>query len=164
MAWGILSLNTLRAFLERQKNLSSVSETTTESDKKVSITQALLTFFLGAILVISGSKLLVNSGIDIAKALQIPSLVIGLTTVAIGTSLPELITAVKKNVADLAIDNIVGANFLNLSFITGASALINPLTMDTFTRTYAFSWLFIMILGMMFIIWKEGKMGKIGKK
>lgn len=163
-AFGLsyLTLNTLRAFLERPNGKNPGNEQEA-NEKKSSITQALLTFFLGAILVIIGSKLLVTSGIEIAKALKIPSLVIGLTAVAVGTSLPELITAItsaKKNVADLAIGNIVGANILNLAFITGSAAIINPLTLDTFTRNYAFTWLFIMILGLMFIFWREGRMGK----
>jgi cation:H+ antiporter len=86
-----------------------------------------------------------------------------MTAVAVGTSLPELITAItsaKKKVADLAIGNIIGANILNLALITGTSAVINPLSLDLFTRYYAFSWLFIMIIGMMIILWKKGEMQK----
>lgn len=156
-----LSLNCLRAFLERKKEKSS-SESTA-SEQNMSMNKAVILFLFGAVLVIVGSKLLVNSGIAIAEALKIPSLIIGLTAVAVGTSLPELVTAItsaKKNVADLSIGNIVGANVLNLALITGASAVIRPLTIDLFTRYYAFMWLFIMIIAMFIIFWKKGKMGK----
>jgi cation:H+ antiporter len=154
-----LSLNTLRAVLERKKE--TAPKTSKEDD--IPLMKSITTFLFGAVLVIVGSKMLVNSGIEIAEALGIPSLIIGLTAVAIGTSLPELVTAIssaKKNVADLSIGNIVGANILNLGFITGVSATINPLTLDTFTRSYAFPWLFIMIFGMMIIFWRKGKMTK----
>jgi len=156
-----LSLNCLRAVLERKKNEPSPESEATEHQTPLS--KAILMFLIGAVLVIVGSKLLVNSGIAIASALKIPSLIIGLTAIAVGTSLPELVTAItsaKKNVADLSIGNIVGANVLNLALITGASAMIRPLSIDLFTRHYAFLWLFIMITAMMIIFWKNGKMGK----
>ena len=156
-----LSLNCLRAVLERKKEGAPPESESPEDN--IPLKKAIIMFLLGAVLVIVGSKLLVNSGIAIAEALKIPSLIIGLTAIAVGTSLPELVTAItaaKKNVADLSIGNIVGANVLNLAFITGASAIIRPLTIDLFTRYYAFMWLFIMIFAMMIIFWKTGKMGK----
>jgi cation:H+ antiporter len=152
-----LILNTIRALLER-KNDAKASEELHDS-----ILKAVIVFILGAILVIVGSKLLVNSAIAIATALKIPSIIIGLTAVAVGTSLPELVTAItasKKKVADLAIGNIIGANILNLAFITGISAMINPLSIDLFTKYYAFSWLFIMVISMMLIFWRNGTMNK----
>lgn len=156
-----LSLNTVRAVLERKQNKIPDENSSSESD--LSNGKLILMFLFGVGLVIVGSKLLVNSSIEIAKALKIPSIIIGMTVVAVGTSLPELVTAItsaKKKVADLAIGNILGANILNLALITGASAVINPLSLDLFTRYYAFSWLFIMIIAMMIIFWKKGEMQK----
>lgn len=156
-----LSLNCIRAIMERKKDEGGLENES--SEKSISLRKSIIMFFFGAVLVIVGSKLLVNSGIAIAEALKIPSLIIGLTAIAVGTSLPELVTAItsaKKNVADLSIGNIMGANVLNLTFITGASAIIRPLTIDLFTRYYAFMWLFIMIIAMMIIFWKKGAMGK----
>lgn len=156
-----LSLNTLRAVLERKQ--SKIPDENSSSESDLSNGKLILMFLFGVGLVIIGSKLLVNSSIEIAKALKIPSIIIGMTVVAVGTSLPELVTAItsaKKKVADLAIGNILGANILNLALITGASAVINPLSLDLFTRYYAFSWLFIMIIAMMIIFWKKGAMQK----
>lgn len=146
-----------------KKNTDEAVTETIPSENDIPFSKAILMFFIGAVLVIVGSKLLVNSGIAIATALKIPSLIIGLTAIAVGTSLPELVTAItsaKKKVADLAIGNIVGANILNLALITGISAMIRPLSIDLFTRNYAFVWLFIMIIAMMIIFWKKGTMGK----
>ncbi len=108
-----LSLNALRAVIERKKEQPLHNPSASSDDQPLQ--NAILTFLGGAVLIIIGSKLLVSSGIAIANALGIPSLIIGLTAVAIGTSLPELVTAitsVKKKVADLSIGNIIGANVL----------------------------------------------------
>ncbi|MDR3501175.1 MAG: calcium/sodium antiporter [Legionella sp.] len=156
-----LLLNYLQS-TRKQKNKELTPEITS-AENDASFSKAILRFLIGAVLVIVGSKLLVNAGIAIATALKIPSLIIGLTAIAVGTSLPELVTAItsaKKKVADLAIGNIVGANILNLAFITGVSAMIRPLSIELFTRNYAFVWLFIMIIAMMIIFWKKGTMGK----
>lgn len=86
---------------------------------------------LAAILV--GGNLVVNSSIEIATSFGISQTIIGLTIVAVGTSLPELITSVtaarKKN-TDIAIGNIVGSNIFNIFFILGASAMINPVSVE----------------------------------
>jgi cation:H+ antiporter len=156
-----LSLNTLRAVFERKQK--KTPDENSSSEESISIGKLILMFLFGVGLVIIGSKLLVNSSIEIAKALKIPSIIIGMTVVAVGTSLPELVTAItsaKKKVADLAIGNIVGANILNLSLITGTSAIINPLSLNLIDRYYAFSWLFIMIIAMVIIFWKKGEMQK----
>ncbi|KTD46518.1 Na/Ca antiporter [Legionella quinlivanii] len=156
-----LLLNLVKARSERRKTTATGETIILEAD--ASMGKSILYFGLGIVLVISGSWLLVNSGTAIATALKIPSFIIGLTVVAVGTSLPELITAIKsakKNVSDLSISNIIGANILNLGLITGTAAIIRPLTMDLFTKYYAFSWVFIMIIGIMLIFWKSGKMTK----
>lgn len=86
---------------------------------------------LAAILV--GGNWVVNSSIDIATSFGISQTIIGLTIVAVGTSLPELITSItaarKKN-TDIAIGNIVGSNIFNIFFILGASALISPISVE----------------------------------
>ncbi len=129
------------------------------------MTRSILIFSLGAFMVIVGSRLLVTSGIAIAQMLKIPSVIIGLSVIAVGTSLPELVTAIvsaRKGVSDLSIGNIVGANVLNLGLITGISALINPLTLTRFTQVYSFPWMLIFIFGMIFLFRKDGILTKKG--
>ncbi|HXV28199.1 MAG TPA: sodium:calcium antiporter, partial [bacterium] len=126
-----------------------------------SLKKSVVIFATGAVLVIAGSRLLVFSGIAIASALGVPSVIIGLTIIAVGTSLPELVTAIasaRKGVPELSIGNIIGANVLNLALITGLASVINPLTLSVFTRNYSYSWLIVIIFSMMGIFWAKGKM------
>ena len=137
----------------------------TKTEPEGSLGKSIGKFLIGALLVVVGSRLLVKSAVAIATALGIPSIIIGLTIVAVGTSLPELVTAItaaKKGCADLSIGNIIGANILNLTLITGASGVIFPLTLTRLTQVYSFSWLMIFVLLVMFLFWKEGKLGKRG--
>lgn len=83
---------------------------------------------LGLALIILGSNLTVNSATFIAKSFGISDRIIGLTIVAFGTSLPELVTsamAAKKGKNDIAIGNIVGSNIFNILFVAGTTALIS---------------------------------------
>ena len=110
-------------------------------------------FLLGAVFVGFGSKLLVDAGQNIAVALGISTTVIGLSFVAFGTSLPELVTGIKaarRGMPDLSLGNIIGANVLNLLLIVGASGVITPLVLEPMSQQYAFPWLgvfFVMLLG-----------------
>jgi len=90
----------------------------------------LLLFSLGALGILVGSRLLIYSGMGIAKSLGVSEAVIGFTMVAIGTSLPELVTAIVsafKRIPELSLGNIVGANILDLTWVLGLSAVIRPL-------------------------------------
>lgn len=89
-----------------------------------------LLFLVGAASIILGSRLLVETGVALAKALEVPEAVIGLSLVAMGTSLPELATGIAsliKGHAELSLGNIIGADFLNLTWVLGVSAIIRPL-------------------------------------
>ena len=82
---------------------------------------------IGAVIVVWGSDITVDSAVALAEVIGISDRIIGLTIVALGTSLPELVTSVtaaKKGSADIAIGNIVGSNIFNILFVVGTSALI----------------------------------------
>lgn len=86
----------------------------------------------GLIMIIVGSKLLIDNGIRIAEALYVPKHVIAVTLIAFGTSLPELVTAVVsiyKGHAGLSLGNLIGANLLNLTTVIGISGVIAPIQM-----------------------------------
>jgi len=89
-----------------------------------------LLMLVGFVLVIKGADLLVDEACALARKLSVSDLMIGLTVVAFGTSLPELATsamaAYKKN-PEIAVGNIVGSNIFNIFFILGISSLIRPL-------------------------------------
>lgn len=89
---------------------------------------------IGLIAVVAGGKLVVDNAIIIARALSLSEKLIGLTIVAIGTSLPELVTsavAARKKMSDIAIGNIVGSNIFNIFFILGTSLIINPIRFES---------------------------------
>jgi cation:H+ antiporter len=83
----------------------------------------------------------VDGAVALAAKLGIPSVVIGLTVVAVGTSLPELITAInssRRAVSDLAVGNVLGANIANLTLIVGAAAVIAPVPIERVTLVFHF--------------------------
>lgn len=91
-----------------------------------------IVFLGGLVVIILGAELLLRGATRIAAMLRVKPILIGLTVVAIGTSMPELavgITAVTEGKGPLAVGNIAGANILNILFILGLSALIRPLPM-----------------------------------
>lgn len=99
--------------------------------KVYSLPRSLLMIAGGLIALTLGGKMIVDAAVATARALAVSEAFIGLTIVAIGTSLPELATsitaALKKN-SDIAVGNIVGSNIFNVFFILGTSAIISPLS------------------------------------
>lgn len=140
---GIIMLVVFAAYLfylfwdaKRPKKLESAEvqkEETVDEEKKLSLPKALLFTVLGLILIVAGSNFVVKSATFVATALGLSQRFIGLTIVALGTSLPELFTSVtaalKKN-SDIAVGNIVGSNIFNILFIVGLSGLIIPVPFD----------------------------------
>lgn len=91
-------------------------------------------FLIGGIAFLAvGARLMVYSAVNIAESLGVEPVVVGLTIVAIGTSLPELaaslVSAVKQE-ADMSIGNVLGSNLLNVLFVVGLVAIIRPLQVD----------------------------------
>lgn len=97
--------------------------------KQMAIWKAILLTIIGLALIILGSNVTVDAATAIAKAFGVSERFIGLTIVALGTSLPELFTSVsaaRKHNADIAIGNIVGSNIFNILFVVGISSVIIP--------------------------------------
>ena len=141
---GIIMLVVFVAYLfflfgdaKRPKKLESAevkkeeaeNEETKNEEKNLSLPKALIFTVIGLVLIVAGSNFVVKSATFIATALGLSQRFIGLTIVALGTSLPELFTSVtaamKKN-SDIAVGNIVGSNIFNILFIVGFSGLIIP--------------------------------------
>ena len=92
--------------------------------------RAWLTFFFGLALLIASSRMLVWGAADIAEGLGVSQLIIGLTIVAVGTSLPEMaatIASALRGHTEIAVGNVIGSNVANLGLILGIAALIFPL-------------------------------------
>ena len=98
--------------------------------KMLSSVKIILFIIFGLAFLVLGGKIVVNSAVSIAQTLHISEKVIGLTIIALGTSLPELvtsITAVIKKSSDIAIGNIIGSNIFNIFMILGISSIIHPI-------------------------------------
>lgn len=103
-------------------------------EKQKSLPVQLLMILGGLVCIVLGSDFVVDGATEIAKVIGISERIIGLTIVAFGTSLPELVTSVtaaRRGNADIAIGNIVGSNVFNILFVAGTSALISPIVFES---------------------------------
>lgn len=119
--------------LQVDKEDPLIAETADEIPKGVSNTSALIWIGVGLVVLPLSAHFLVNSAVEIARYMGISDLVIGLTIIAFGTSLPELaasIAGVLKGEDDLALGNIIGSNIFNLLAVLGMPGLIAPGLLD----------------------------------
>lgn len=103
-------------------------------EKQKSLPVQLLMILGGLVCIVLGSDFVVDGATEIAKVIGISERIIGLTIVAFGTSLPELVTSIaaaRRGNADIAIGNIVGSNVFNILFVAGTSALISPIVFES---------------------------------
>ena len=122
-----------------------------EETKKISFTKNILLIILGIAVLKLGGDIVVENAKLVATELNISEKIIGLTIVAIGTSLPELVTSVTaaiKGDSDIAIGNIIGSNIFNMLLIVGLSAVIHPIT---YNITYNFQ-MMILFVGMILML------------
>ena len=111
------------------KNPEASPEAEEESGKSRSLLMELLLLVVGAAVIAVGADLLVDHGTIIAQELGVPETVIALTFVALGTSLPELVTTItslKKGRASLGVGNVIGANIFNLVLVSGVAVSLAP--------------------------------------
>ncbi|GHA84855.1 calcium/sodium antiporter [Modicisalibacter luteus] len=119
---------------ESQQHIPAADMHTAEAEEVTALPQSWLTIGLailgGLALLIGGSRLLLYGAIGIAESMGVPEAVIGLTLVAVGTSLPEMavsVIAALRRHADVAVGNILGSNIFNVLGILGVSAILQPL-------------------------------------
>jgi cation:H+ antiporter len=117
---------------EGVKELKSegVKELKSEGVKELTIQRAIGLIIGGLVGLVVGGELIVKSAVDLATRMGVSEAIIGLTIVALGTSLPELATSViaaAKHNSDIAIGNVFGSNIFNVFFVLGTSAVIRPL-------------------------------------
>lgn len=121
-----------KVFIGAKKEVSPSANEPEESEKaEKPLFLYLLLAALGLVVLVLGSKAFLKGAVEIAKLTGLSETVIGLTIVAVGTSLPELATSVVaavKGERDIAIGNVVGSNIFNILLIMGVAPLISPLT------------------------------------
>lgn len=134
--------------------------------EKDTVPKMILFILLGLAMIVFGSDFTVTGATKIAESLGVDSRLIGLTIVAFGTSLPELvtcITAAKKKAADIAIGNIIGSNIFNILFVLGVAGLVSP-TPILFQPTFIIDSIvaiFAVVL-LWLCIFKDRKLGRTG--
>ena len=131
------------------------SEEEEEEGEDLNFGKALVMLIAGAAIIAIGANLLVNHGQAIAEALGVPSSVIALTFVALGTSLPELVTAItslKKGHGALSLGNVIGANLFNIVLVCGASVTLAPFTIPLDATFLGFNSSLILEIPVMFAV------------
>lgn len=156
---GILLISLLAGYyyyLIRRGMPKSAQEHQKTSLSHPKLKKILVFFIIGAAGVIVSSRLVIWSGLSIAKIFGVPEIIIGLTMIAIGTSLPEISTAITSAVkghGEIAIGNILGADVLNLLWIIGAAAIVNPIRVNPRTIAFAYPWMIILVVTMVILMW-----------
>ncbi|MFT5131708.1 MAG: cation:H+ antiporter [Gammaproteobacteria bacterium] len=135
-------------------------------EQSISIGKSCLFLFIGLTLLLIGAELLVRGAVAIAQEFGLSDLVIGLTIVAVGTSLPELAASVSsamKNEADIAIGNIIGSNMFNMLMVLGVPALIQPAEVgaDVMHRDFPIMIFLTLLMGWMVFFHGRGKFDRV---
>ena len=114
-----------------------------------------LLLITGLFLLVKGADYLIEGSSNLGKLFKIKPLILGLTVIAIGTSLPELAVAVaaaRKKKADIIIGTVLGSNIYNILIVIGASAMISPLTITSLSISYALPIMLLMTASLLYFI------------
>ena len=135
-----------------------IAEEEDDNGIRIPASMSVKMIILGIVGIILGGNLVVDNATIIAENFGMSQTFIGLTIVAVGTSLPELVTSIvaaRKGESDLALGNVIGSNIFNIVFILGASAVISPMTIDV-SALYDTVILFVIsIIALIFAITKK---------
>lgn len=141
--------------IQAKKNTINASDASSESEGKTAAWKDIFQLILGAVLIAVGADLLVDNGTVIAKALGVPDSVIALTFVALGTSLPELTTAVTSLIKGhnaLSLGNIIGANLFNLVLVSGVASVLSPFRIPNNTQIAGINTSLLVDIPVMFFV------------
>ncbi len=132
-------------------------------EENLPIWRLLVGVIVGICLIVLGSDVSVDAATVLARMMGMSERLIGLTIVALGTSLPELVTSVsaaRKGKADIAIGNIVGSNIFNVLFVVGTTALITPVV---YASNFVVDTAIAIGAGalLLFFVWKNKELGKV---
>lgn len=159
--WGFMVIYLIYLLRMAKNGEEQAEEEKPEKPKPVWLLLGMVV--LGAVMIVFGSDLTVDSATNLARAFGMSERMIGLTIIAFGTSLPELVTSVTaamKGKTDIAMGNIVGSNIFNILFVVGTTALITPVVyaptflLDTIVALAAVVVLFLCVL-------RDRKLGRL---
>ncbi|MBE0490969.1 MAG: calcium/sodium antiporter [Sulfurospirillum sp.] len=132
---------------------------------KMSLQQGIFWLVFGLVLLVISSRILVWGAVGVAHIFGVSDLIIGLTIVALGTSLPELaasITATRKGEHDIAVGNVVGSNMFNILAVIGIAAVIKPLEQIQ-SEVLSRDWLVMLVLTLVLMAFAYGFRGRLPK-
>ena len=167
--YGILAIGLLFLIMYIQVKQGSLDVSDVEEKGDYSLILSIIFIVLGIILLIYGSDLFVHSAINIATQLNIPEAIIGISLVAFGTSLPELVvgilSAIRRKV-DFALGNVLGSNIYNVLGVLGVSSFFGNFNVPTVIGSADLLFMLfvtVMILGFMFFLKRIGRIyGSVG--
>ena len=167
--YGILAIGLLFLIMYIQVKQGSLDVSDVEEKGDYSLILSIIFIVLGIILLIYGSDLFVDSAINIATQLNIPEAIIGISLVAFGTSLPELVvgilSAIRRKV-DFALGNVLGSNIYNVLGVLGISSFFGNFNVPTVIGSADLLFMLfvtVMILGFMFFLKRIGRTyGSVG--
>ena len=167
--FGILAIGLLFFIMYIQVKQGSLDVSDVEEKGDYSLILSIIFIVIGIILLIYGSDLFVDSAINIATQLNIPEAIIGISLVAFGTSLPELVvgilSAIRRKV-DFALGNVLGSNIYNVLGVLGVSSFFGNFNVPTVIGSADLLFMLfvtVMILGFMFFLKRIGRTyGSIG--
>lgn len=157
--FGIFMYYLIELALNARKN----GEVTEDDVKVMSIGKSVLFSIGGIVGIVIGGKLVVDAASSIAVSWGMSQNLVGLTIIAVGTSLPELVTSIvaaRKGQSDIALGNVIGSNIFNIFFILGISALIHPIAVNGIVFVDMLFMLIVTIIAYIFAITKK-KINKI---
>ena len=143
---------------------TEMNEELTQSS--MTLKQAIIWLLVGLVLLIVASRMLVYGAVFIAQSLGVSDLVIGLTVVAIGTSLPELassLIAIKKGEHDIALGNVIGSNLFNTLAVVGIAAAIEPMAVDAVVLTRDWTLMAVLTAALFVMGYGYKKQGRINR-
>ena len=166
LATGLLLLiaGMVRLGMARGENDPGNQAATSNIPDHMRMRTAILWTLTGLILLPLSANILVNGAVTLAMIAGVSEAVVGLTVVALGTSLPELAaaaTSALKKEDDLAIGNILGSNMFNLLGVLGIAALLHPLTIEPILLYRDLSVMFVFTIGLFLLIWRRRGPGLI---
>ena len=143
---------------------TEMNEELTQSS--MTLKQAIIWLLVGLVLLIVASRMLVYGAVFIAQSLGVSDLVIGLTVVAVGTSLPELassLIAIKKGEHDIALGNVIGSNLFNTLAVVGIAAAIEPMAVDAVVLTRDWTLMAVLTAALFVMGYGYKKQGRINR-
>ena len=130
----------------------------------LSTSSGLWRLLVSLVLLLAAAEILTKSAVFIAYQLGVSEIIVGLTVIAIGTSLPELaasVTAAKKGQSDMAIGNVVGSNILNILAVLAVPALIHPINIDAIVILRDYMTMLVLTVILVFLAYAVGSQKKI---